>query len=54
MSNLHQSVIFFAFPIKMWVILAFVAVTALADPSKKDFGGMLTGLVVYQLFKIRM
>ncbi len=54
MSNLHQSVIFLAFPIKMWVILAFVAVSALADPSKKDIGGMLTGLLVYQIFKIRM
>lgn len=54
MSNLRQTVLFFAFPIKMWVILAFVAFTALADPSKKDFGGMLTGLLVYQLFKIRM
>jgi hypothetical protein len=38
----------------MWGILAFVAVAALTDPSKKDFGGMITGLLMYQIFKIRM
>lgn len=54
MSNLHQTVFFFAIPIKMWVILGFVAFSALTDPSKKDFGGMLTGLLVHQIFKIRM
>ncbi len=54
LSNLHQTVVFFAFPVKMWVILAFVGITALTDPSKKDFGGMITGLLMYQLFKIRM
>ena len=54
MSNLHQIVFFFGFPVKMWAIIAFVAVTALADPSKKDFGGMLTGLLMYQVFKMRM
>jgi hypothetical protein len=55
MSNLHQSVMLFgAFPIKMWFIIAVVAFSALADPSKKDVGGMLTGLLVYQVLKIRM
>jgi len=54
MSNLHQTVYLFAFPVRMWVILAFVAVSALADPSKKDLGGMLTGLLMYQFFKLRM
>lgn len=54
LSNLHQTVFFFAIPIKMWVILAFIGISALTEPSKKDFGGMLTGLLVYQLFKIRM
>jgi hypothetical protein len=46
--------LFGAFPIKMWFILGFVLLTALSDPSKKDVGGMLTGLLVYQIFKIRM
>lgn len=54
MSNLHQTVFLFAFPVRMWVILAFVAGSALMSPSKKDFGGMLTGLLMYQLFKLRM
>ena len=54
MSNLHQTIFFFAFPVKMWVILAVSAVSALADPSKKDLGGMLTGLLMYQIFKLRM
>lgn len=51
---MHQTVFLFAFPVKMWAILAFVAVMALTDPSKKDLGGMLTGLLVYQVLKIRM
>jgi hypothetical protein len=55
MSNLHQQVMLFgAIPVKMWFILGFVAVSALSDPSKKDLGGMLTGLLVYQIFKIRI
>jgi hypothetical protein len=45
---------FGAFPVKMWFILAIVALSALSDPSKKDVGGMLTGLMVYQVFKIRI
>jgi hypothetical protein len=55
MSNLQQSVMLFgAIPIKMWFLLGVVAFSALADPSKKDVGGMLTGLLVYQVFKLRM
>ena len=55
LSNLHHPVMLFgAFPVKMWFILAFLALSALSDPSKKDVGGMLTGLMVYQIFKIRI
>ena len=55
LQNLQQSVMLFgAVPIKMWFILGMVAFSALADPSKKDLGGMLTGLLVYQVFKVRM
>lgn len=54
MYNMHQTVFLFAFPVKMWVILAFVGAMALTDPSKKDLGGMLTGLLVSQVLKIRM
>ena len=55
LNNLHHPVMFFgAFPVKMWFILAIVALSALSDPSKKDVGGMLTGLMVYQVFKIRI
>ena len=54
MYNMHQTVFLFAFPVKMWAILGFVGLMALTDPSKKDLGGMLTGLLVYQVLKIRM
>jgi hypothetical protein len=55
LNNLHNPIMFFgAFRVKIWFILAFIALSALSDPSKKDIGGMLTGLMVYQVFKIRI
>lgn len=38
----------------MWIILGFVGLAAITDPSKKDFGGMIAGLLMYQILKIRM
>ena len=54
LQNLQSVVFFFGFPIKMWAILAFVGFAAVTDPSKKDFGGMLAGLLMYQIFKVKM
>ena len=54
LQNLQNVVFLFGFPIKMWAILGVVGFVAITDPSKKDFGGMLAGLLMYQVFKVRM
>ena len=52
--NLNQSILFFVFPMRMWVLLAIMGLYCLFEPSKKNLGGMLAGLVVYQLFRVRL
>lgn len=52
--NLQNSVQFFFFPVKMWVLLSLMGFYCLVEPSKKNFGGMIAGLLVYQLFKVKI
>lgn len=54
MFNLQSQVLLFFFPVRMWVLLSLMGVYCLFEPSKKDFGGMLAGLLVYQLFRFKM
>ena len=52
--NLHNSVLLFVFPVRMWVLLGIMGMYSLFEPSKKNLGGMMAGLLVYQLFKVRI
>jgi membrane associated rhomboid family serine protease len=53
MNNMSQTVLLFFFPVKMWILLSIVGFMALTDPSKKDLGGMIVGLVLSQIFRVR-
>ena len=52
--NLQNSVLFFVFPVRMWVLLGLMGVYCMFEPSKKNLGGMMAGFLVYQLFKIKI
>jgi membrane associated rhomboid family serine protease len=53
--NLQSQFILFFFPIRVWVLLAMMgAYSLLADPSKKNFGGLIFGALMYRLFKMKM
>lgn len=52
--NLQNSMYLFVFPVKMWVLLSLMGIYSLIEPSKKNFGGMVAGLLIYQLFKVRI
>ena len=54
LMNRHQTILLFFFPIRVWVLLLLMGTYSLMDPSKKNFGGMVAGLLIYQLFKIRI
>lgn len=51
MLNLQKPIMFFIFPMKMWVVLAIMGFFAFADPSKKNVGGMMTGFAMALIFK---
>jgi membrane associated rhomboid family serine protease len=52
--NLQNQILLFFFPVRFWVLLSLMGVYAIFEPDKKNFGGMVAGLLVYQLFKFRM
>lgn len=54
LQNLYQSVMFFFFPVRMWVLLGLLSVYSLFEPSKKNFGGVIAGLTIYQMYRFRM
>ena len=54
MFNLHNQVLLFFFPVRMWVLLGIMGVYCLFEPTKKNIGGMMAGLMIYQLFKVKM
>ena len=54
MFNLHQTVLLFFFPVRMWILLGLMGVYCLFDPTRKNIGGMMAGLVCYQLFKVKI
>merc|ERR1712083_1008746 len=39
--NLQNSVLFFFFPVRMWVLLGLMGVYCMFEPSKKNLGGMM-------------
>jgi membrane associated rhomboid family serine protease len=55
MFNLQQQILLFFFPVRVWVLLSLMGVySLLADPSKKNFGGMLFGVLMYRLFRMKL
>jgi membrane associated rhomboid family serine protease len=52
--NPHQSIMIFVFPVKFWVLLAIMgAYSFIGDPTKKNCGGMIAGLMIYQMMRMR-
>lgn len=54
LHNLQNQVMFFFFPMRMWVLLGLMGVYCLFDPTRRNLGGMVAGLIVFQLFKFRI
>ncbi len=55
MFNLQQHILLFFFPVKVWILLSIMGVYSLmADPSKKNLGGMIYGALMYRLFKMKV
>jgi len=55
MFNLQSQFLLFFIPVRIWILLSLMAVYSLAaDPSKKNFGGMVFGAIMYRLFKAKL
>ena len=54
LQNMYQTVLLFVFPVRMWVLLSLLTVYSLFEPSKKNFGGVIAGLTIYQMYRFKM
>lgn len=53
--NLRQQFLVFFIPIRVWIFLSLMGVYSLvADPSKRNIGGMIFGALMYRLFRMKM
>jgi membrane associated rhomboid family serine protease len=53
--NRSQTVLLFFIPMKLWVLVGLMgAYSLLADPSKRNLGGMIAGMSVYMAFRGRL
>ncbi len=50
----QSTILVFVFPVKFWVLLSLMGLYSfVADPTKKNCGGMIAGLFVFQMMRMR-